>query len=101
MHAILNVFACLRRGGLHFCLVWTLCVILFSLPRHGHARIYVDINAPSVRKFRIAVPDFKNLNKKGEHPDLAAKLAAVISNDLAMSGYFSPLDKKAFLKGKE
>jgi len=101
MHSVLYIFANLRRGRLLFCLVWTLFVILFFLPRHGLARIYVDINAPSVRKFKIAVPDFKNLSNKGAHPDLAAKLAGVISNDLAMSGYFNPLDKGAFLEGKD
>ena len=64
-------------------------------------RIYIDINAPSIQKFRIAIPDIKNLTKQNRHPELTAKLTAVISNDLDFSGYFSRIGKEAFLVGEE
>jgi len=74
-----------------------LFLIFFFFPEHGFGRIYIDINAPSVQKFKIAIPDFKNLSAQNEHPGLTTKLPDVISNDLDLSGYFSPMDKEAFL----
>ncbi len=74
---------------------------LFSVPDQCVGRIYIDINAPSIPKFNIAIPDFKNLNENKEHPKLAGQFAEVISNDLYLSGYFNPMDKKAFLEEKD
>jgi TolB protein len=61
------------------------------------ARIYIDINAPSVQRIKIAIPDFKNFSERSENPELANGLPAVLSNDLDLSGYFAPMDKAAFL----
>ena len=74
-----------------------LFLAFFSFQGHGFGRIYVDINAPSVRKFKIAVPDFKNLSERKGYPELSVKLPGVVSNDLVLSGYFSPINKLAFL----
>jgi len=76
-------------------------LILFFSPGHSSGRIYIDINAPSIQKFRIAVLDFKNLTQQNRHQDLGAKLTAVVSNDLDLSGYFSRIDKEAFLVGED
>ena len=84
-------------GVLLFCLGFLL-FSLFLFPKYSFGRIYIDINAPSIRKFKIAIPDFKNLSNNNEHPELAAALPAVITNDLDFSGYFSPMDKAAFLE---
>ncbi|MCP4682947.1 MAG: Tol-Pal system beta propeller repeat protein TolB [Desulfobacterales bacterium] len=73
-------------------------IIFFCFPGNSLARIYIDINAPSIPKFNIAIPDFKNPGSHNDHGDLAKKLAGVISNDLDLSGYFRPMDKKAFLE---
>lgn len=85
-------------------LVQNILVIFFFtfliFPEHGLGRIYIDINAPSVQKFRIAIPDFNNLSEQNAHQDLAAKLMDVICNDLDYSGYFSRIDKGAFLMGE-
>ena len=73
-------------------------VALVILSTTVRARIYIDINAPSISKFKVAVPDFHNLGKTSDHPDLAQKFADIISHDLELSGYFLPIDKKAFLE---
>jgi TolB protein len=99
---------CFIRLGLRFLsgtrgfaspLYWTgiflLSFVLF--PEYSFGRIYIDINAPSVRKFKIAIPDFNNQSSNNEHPRLATTLPRVISDDLDFSGYFSPMDKGAFL----
>jgi len=81
--------------------LWWLAIFLvvsLFFPGHTLGKIYIDINAPSVRKFNIALPDFKNQSTNNQHPELSNKLPAVISNDLDLSGYFSPMDKEAFLE---
>jgi TolB protein len=75
-------------------------LMLFFFPGQSDGRIYIDINAPSVQKFRIAIPDFKNLTRQNTHQDQAAKLIDVIINDLDYSGYFSRIDKAAYLVGE-
>jgi TolB protein len=74
-------------------------LFLFQMlaPSPGLGRIYIDINAPSVQKIKIAIPDFQNLTRDGRNPELSTALGEVLSNDLDLSGYFSPMDKAAFL----
>ncbi|MDY7035020.1 MAG: Tol-Pal system beta propeller repeat protein TolB [Thermodesulfobacteriota bacterium] len=72
--------------------------ITFLSPNHGLGRIYIDINRPSIQRIQIAIPDFKNQSDQKEHPELTTFLPGVISNDLDLSGYFSPMDKAAFLE---
>jgi TolB protein len=67
------------------------------VPRTGFGRIYIDINAPSVQKLKVAIPDFIDLSQDPTQPELKAALPGVISSDLDFSGYFEPMDKKAFL----
>jgi len=54
-----------------------------------------------MRKISIAIPDFKYMGKKNEHPDLRSKLPGIISNDFDLSGYFQPLDKDSFIEGPQ
>ena len=88
-----------RSGLIPFALA-VLLLLLFSFPVYSPGRIYIDINAPSVQKFRIAIPDFTNLTKQHKHQDLVSRLEDVISNDLDLSGYFSLIDKDAYLVGE-
>ncbi len=82
-------------------LLGILFLSFFLCPVHSFGRIFIDINAPSVQKFKIAIPDFKDLSSQNKRPGLASKLPEVISNDLDLSGYFSPMDKEAFLEENE
>jgi TolB protein len=80
---------------------WLCAMLLFLLaawPGESGARIYIDINSPSVQKFKIAIPNFKNLGSSGSCTEMATELADVVSNDLDLSGYFSPMDQAAFLE---
>jgi len=70
---------------------------LFLFQSMAGARIYIDINAPSIEKIKIAIPDFRNLSSDGAGPELAVNLPAVLSNDLDLCGYFNPIEKTAFL----
>lgn len=82
-------------------LTYWLGVLLLShlfLPDKGFGRIYIDINAPSIQKINIAIPDFRNLSSQKEHPELSRAMPEVISNDLDLSGYFTPMEREAFLE---
>ncbi|MBW1918792.1 MAG: Tol-Pal system beta propeller repeat protein TolB [Deltaproteobacteria bacterium] len=78
-------------------LIGLLLTIVLFWQGDASARIFIDINAPSIQKIKIAIPDFRNLSREGENPELASELAGVVANDLEMSGYFSSMDKSAFL----
>ena len=74
--------------------------LMFCFPGLSSGRIYIDINAPSIPKFKIAIPDFQRIGGDSGHPELGTDLLKVMSNDLELSGYFSPIDKGAFLEEK-
>ncbi|MCJ7595952.1 MAG: Tol-Pal system beta propeller repeat protein TolB [Desulfobacterales bacterium] len=74
-----------------------LLAVQLCLPGSGLGRIYIDINAPSIQRIKIAIPDFKNFSRNQQNPDLATALPGVIANDLDLSGYFSAMEKTAFL----
>ena len=78
-----------------------LLFIQLLIPNTGFARIYIDINAPSIQRIKIAIPDFINLSAQKEHPELSRALPEVVSNDLDLSGYFTSMDREAFLDGDD
>ncbi|MBW1779707.1 MAG: Tol-Pal system beta propeller repeat protein TolB [Deltaproteobacteria bacterium] len=88
----------MRPAWFSFLRVGVVCLILFLFPGPALCRIYIDVNAPSIPKFNIAIPDFKDLGSDTAHAQLATKLPGVVSNDLDLSGYFNPMDKGAFLE---
>ena len=87
-----------KRSLTKFYWLATLLFIQFLFPTQALSRIYIDINAPSIPRIKIAIPDFKDFSAQREHPELITALPGVISNDLDLSGYFIPMDKQAFLE---
>ena len=59
----------------------------------------IEIDRFAIEKIKIAIPDFRNLEQQKEYSDLSTLLPTVISNDLDLSGYFTPMDKASFLDG--
>lgn len=90
-------FTLVRWGPFRYWLPLVVFAFLFLLPSEGLCRIYIDINAPSFQKFKIAIPEFHHLGDGNPRSGLARKLTQVITHDLDLSGYFSPLDQEAFL----
>ena len=76
-------------------------LVIFCFPGVSSGRIYIDINAPSIPKFKIAIPDFKRIGGDSGHPELGNEMLKVMTGDLELSGYFSPIDKGAFLEEKD
>jgi len=89
----------IRAVRFSFIGMWVL-FFFFLFPGAAAGRIYIDVNAPSVAKFTVATPDFKNLGVDKKHSELSTKMPGVISNDLDLSGYFNPMDKESFLDEK-
>ncbi|MDP6179155.1 MAG: hypothetical protein QGG48_04610, partial [Desulfatiglandales bacterium] len=79
------------------CSLGIFLLIQILLPNEGFGRIYIDINAPSIQKIKIAIPDFKDLSSNKEHPELSRTMVGALSNDLDLSGFFTPIDREAFL----
>lgn len=86
------------------------CLIIFSIFLAtffaiipcSSGRFYIDINSPSIRKIKIAIPDFINMNNLQNHnAALTAELSGIISNDLEISSYFKVMDKSLFLVEKD
>ncbi len=100
MHLNLLRPAVVRPAGFPLLKIWIILSILFLFPGVALCRIYIDVNAPSIPKFNIAIPDFKDLGADNKHPGLSAELPGIISNDLELSGYFNSMDKAAFLEEK-
>lgn len=76
-----------------------LCILSLSGPGPARARIFIDINAPSIQQLRISVPPFDCRTPGAVPPDLGRKLANIVSNDLELSGYFVSIEEEAFLPG--
>ena len=87
-----------RAASLIFIWILVLSVGIVLQTKEAEARLYIDITSPSMRKISIAIPDFKYIGEKNEHPDLKSKLPEIISNDFDLSGYFRPLDKGSFIE---
>jgi len=100
MRLNLQCRAGIRTACLSFFWTGVICLILLHFPGSAMCRIYIDVNAPSIPKFNIAVPDFKDLGSDKDHADLSTELPGIISNDLELSGYFNAMDKGAFLEDK-
>jgi len=67
------------------------------IPKKGLCILYIDINAPTIKKLKIAIPDFAPMDKNENRQDLKTKIPQIIKNDLKLSAYFSVIEKAAFL----
>jgi TolB protein len=74
---------------------------LISIPL-VEARIYLDINAPTLVQIPIILAKWKSVDKTP--PSLTDKTYEILSNDLTLSGFFKVIDVShlpSFLQGRE
>jgi len=100
MHLNLLSSTTTRPVGFPLLRICLIVAILFLFPCVALCRIYIDVNAPSIPKFNIAITDFKDLGTDTMHGNLSNELPGIMSNDLELSGYFNAMDKGAFLEGQ-
>ena len=86
------------KARIVFPFLGVLAALQLLVPQPGAARIFIDINAPSIQRIQIAITDFGNLSEDKAHPEFSTALPQVLSNDLDLSGYFRPIEKEAFLQ---
>lgn len=85
-----------RYNKLPHCFIAIFFIALF--PFQGHAKVYIDINAPAAKKLLIAVADIKNISGLSGQPDAGDIMRDVIVRDLEFSGLFNIIDKKAYIE---
>jgi len=74
------------------------CLILVcSLP--AQAKVYIDINAPSLRRIPLAVPALRR--ETGTVAEAYAEIAQVLRSDLGMTELFDLLDPRGYLEDSQ
>ena len=91
--------ACTGRGWRKLLILfWAAAGFMSASGAWGAERVYIDITQPGFVKLPIAVPDFK---MQGDDAGPARQMAAVIRDDLDLSGYFKVLDPAGFLESPQ
>jgi len=77
------------------------CVLAAGLAGSASALYEVPIYSPSLTKFTVAIPDMKNLGAAKDELNLSRRIAEVLADDLALSGYFKVIDRTFYLEDPE
>lgn len=78
-------------------LVISLGLICPSTP--ALAKVYIDIDQPTIQKFPIAVADFYSLGgAPAKAEDYSTRISGELTRVLNITGYYNILNKKAFLE---
>ena len=82
-----------------------LFVLFFELlafsNRPCQARVYIDINAPYMRKIPTAVPIFKDMSEGQPHGQLLQMLSDLLEESIKFTGFFKMLDRESFLENPQ
>ena len=62
------------------------------------AKVYIDIDSPTMSKFPIAITDFKNLGKASDRENLSVWFSDQLAKSLSVTNYFNIIDKGAYLE---
>jgi len=65
------------------------------------SRVYIDINAPFLRKIPTAVPIFKDLSPNGSLHNLCRSMSDLLADTIDFTGYFKILDRESFLENPD
>ncbi len=81
----------------------TLILVVFitlvaCLNRTCQARVYININAPYLRKIPTAIPIFKDMTAGQNHTQLAKEFSDLLAETLKFTGFFKILDHESFLE---
>jgi TolB protein len=75
-------------------LLWLAAFVL--MPAGARAAIEIDVTQGNIRPLPIAIPEF--VGDVGDSEQFGAGIAGVISDNLARSGLFRPLDPRSFIE---
>jgi TolB protein len=71
-------------------LIISLFTFFFSLFTFAHAKVYIDITSPTVKKMPIAIFDFQGPS--------GSEIARIVREDLAFTGLFTYIDSAAYIE---
>jgi TolB protein len=76
--------------------MWILILMIFPfiLPGVGHARVYIDIEAPELQPLPIALAQFRGSG--GSPSPLDREIWEILANDLTISGFFEIIPRSEF-----
>jgi TolB protein len=85
---------------LHIAVILIVLVVLLSgLPRPCEGeRVYIDINAPYLRKIPTAIPIFKDMAGGQTQGQTAKTLSDLLTTSLDFTGFFKILNRDSFLE---
>lgn len=87
----------LKRSRLALILLLFITLVA-CLNRPCRARVYIDINAPYLRKIPTAIPIFKDMTAGQDQTQLADMLAGLLTEAVNFTGFFKMLDRESFLE---
>ena len=78
----------MQKKTFHRNILCSLCFLLFTLTAYstGHARVYLDINAPDTRKINIGIPWFVNSELSNQKQSLGRQLSNTLGRALSFHG---------------
>ena len=74
----------------------SILLVLAAVPA-AQAKVYINIDSPSAQKFPIAITTFRNMSQAASQESLSPWFADTLGKTLEITGFFSILDRKAFL----
>lgn len=81
--------------------IFLLSTVYYLLSTVVEAKVYIDINSPSFKKLPIAVTEFSYHRSSPDREGHGNKIAEVLRNDLAFSGFFEILNPASFIEDPE
>ena len=93
---------CRKLKRLHLDVILVLFVTLVACSnRPCHGRVYIDINAPYLRKIPTAIPIFKGMSAGQSHAKLGRMLSGLLAETVEFTGFFKILDRESFLENPQ
>lgn len=90
---------CRKSKRLHLGVILVVLITLVACSnRPCQARVYININAPYLRKIPTAIPIFKDTTGGQSHTQLARTLSDLLTETLEFTGFFKMLDRESFLE---
>lgn len=87
----------LKRSHLSIIFVLFVTLVVYA-NRPCQARVYIDINAPYLRKIPTAVPIFKEMAAEQGDAQLSQMFSNFLTEAIAFTGFFKILDRESFLE---
>jgi TolB protein len=87
-----------KRFHLSVILVFLIIILALGSDRPCQARVYIDINAPYLRKIPTAIPIFKDMSEGQPPGQLGRMLSDLLTESIDFTGFFKILDRESFLE---